>query len=648
MTTNNPLKRGAAGGASDSADAAIYDLLGYNAIAKAGQPVSLTGESLVQVGAIISQLDFDDPLEEEVAEQDEVRKKERKKEDVRLDAEMTGPEFSTPIIELPGKKEINLAKPNARVQPKITTTPPKTPEGEFGTMLQPGGTFTKKPDVTVPEEKGRTYFAAVPGGGGLRLSSVPVRQRSLGEIFTSVKDYLFGDTDDTPTKRLPKEVLDSLEPLRYSAGKFKDTPLKRVMHAVQTPFLKTDGLNYGQIKRAVMPASIQGRLGSAAADGFNLVADTYNYSIAVKNEFNKELDDEFGSLEVEDVNFTSNKSRQDYLKLGFQKKKELYDSFRDYRQGNISYLDYQNKRDSLKSQLNAAAATRNNLTALRKEFQDNKDNYDINASDPEMIDFYNTLDKNPERLSIVSKKGADYVVGQTLGGKPISVPTTAIANGTAGFRLVQKESLDPIVAGAGTAIDNFNKGKEFVKTEYGIGTQDITPDQAKTIGVNYIKNALLQNKEKARSYMSQIGVDYGAYEQFAKNNNFPDDFLTDAATELYEQRIAPFYQQQSQTKRFSTQTKPSRGSAAERTQKQMLTKYNSTGLPTPSNILDYSIDVLGGKDFEVRELDDGTYGIFKQGTEDTLSILDLSKPEQAKKILFNYAGLKPYSLPTKK
>ena len=229
------------------------------------------------------------------------------------------------------------------------------------------------------------------------------------------------------------------------------------------------------------------------------------------------------------------------------------------------------------------------------------------------------------------------------------MPTNAIANGTAGFRLVKKESLDPIISGAGNAIDQFNKGKEYVKTEYGIGTEGVTADKAKEIGINYIKSALVQDKTKARTYMSQIGVDFNAYEQFMEQGNLPDDFLTDAATELYEQRIAPFYQQQTQTTRFATQRQPSRGSAVERTQKQMLSKYNATGLPTASNILDYSIDVLGGKDFEVRPLEDGTYGVFKQGdtNDNTLSILDLNKPEQVKRILFNYGGLKPYSLPTK-
>tara|TARA_E500000075_G_C6990155_1_gene322495 strand:- start:331 stop:2376 length:2046 start_codon:yes stop_codon:yes gene_type:complete len=679
MTKNNPLKRVAASGASDRGDAAIYDLLGYNAIAKAGQPVSLTGESVIQLGALIAQMDFDDPLEEEVAD---------KEDDLRTPTEML--EMFGPKAKLEGsdaldkyleaKKIPALGVLKERPKPTTTTPPPPPPQnqGEFGTLMQPGGSFTKNPSPgTEVEQKGDSGVTPVGAGGGVRLKSLTegsVRTRGPLEIGRAAMDALgrlFGQAAETSkslddrqskinnalqvgiglgssNKRLSDETLSALEGLRYYRGKFKDTPFKRVMHAVQTPFLQTDGLQYGQIRRAVMPEYAKGRLGSAAAEGFNLVADSYNYAQSVKAEYDKDLDDEFGDLEV-DVTFTNDQAREDYLSLALEKKKRLSEGFNSYARGKMSKLEYENLKSSLVSEIQAAAGARNNLTQLRKEFQDNKDNYDINGSDPKITDFYNTLDKNPERLSIKTKEGIDYITGTTLGGKPISVPTNAIANGTAGFRLVQKESLDPIISGAGNAIDQFNKGKEYVKTEYGIGTEGVTADKAKEIGINYIKSALVQDKTKARTYMSQIGVDFNAYEQFMKQGNLPDDFLTDAATELYEQRIAPFYQQQTQTTRFATQRQPSRGSAAERTQKQMLSKYNATGLPTASNILDYSIDVLGGKDFEVRPLEDGTYGVFKQGdtNDNTLSILDLNKPEQAKRILFNYGGLKPYSLPTK-
>ena len=677
MTKNNPLKRIAASGASDRSDAAIYDLLGYNAIAKAGQPVSLTGESVIQLGALIAQMDFDDPLEEEVAEDSSgigIATVGTGEDYTSLDEYKlkTFPPVNTNIFNIPDlvskSKKITTTKPND--PPKPPPSPPQN-QGEFGTLMPelPSRTFTKNPNPgTEVKQKGDSGVTPVGAGGGVRLKGTTegsVRTRSIGEIFSSLSNYFFNEpaNDDkskkinnslqvgiglgSSNKRLSDETLSALEGLRYYKGKFKDTPFKRVMHAVQTPFLQTDGLQYGQIRRAVMPEYAKGRLGSAAAEGFNLVADSYNYAQSVKAEYDKDLDDEFGNLEV-DVTFTNDQAREDYLSLALEKKKRLSEGFNSYARGKMSKLEYENLKSSLVSEIQAAAGARNNLTQLRKEFQDNKDNYDINGSDPKITDFYNTLDKNPERLSIKTKEGIDYITGTTLGGKPISVPTNAIANGTAGFRLVQKESLDPIISGAGNAIDQFNKGKEYVKTEYGIGTEGVTADKAKEIGINYIKSALVQDKTKARTYMSQIGVDFNAYEQFMKQGNLPDDFLTDAATELYEQRIAPFYQQQTQTTRFATQRQPSRGSAVERTQKQMLSKYNATGLPTASNILDYSIDVLGGKDFEVRELEDGTYGVFKQGKPDqTLSILDLNKPEQAKRILFNYGGLKPYSLPTK-
>ena len=682
MAKTTPFKRIAASGASDRGDAAIYDLLGYNAIAKAGQPQSLTGESVIQLGALIAQMDFDDPLEEEVAD---------KEDNLRTPTEMLemfGPKVDPNKLKgydaldkyLEAKKIPALGVLKERPKP-TTTTPPPPPsqnQGEFGTLMQPGGSFTKNPNPgTEVEQKGDSGVTPVGAGGGVRLKGLTegsVRTRGPLEIGRAAMDALgrlFGQAAETSknlddrqrkinnslqvgiglgssNKRLSDETLSALEGLRYYRGKFKDTPFKRVMHAVQTPFLQTDGLQYGQIRRAVMPEYAKGRLGAAAAEGFNLVADSYNYAQSVKAEYDKDLDDEFGDLEV-DVTFTNDKAREDYLSLALEKKKRLSEGFNSYARGKISKLEYENLKSSLVSEIQSAAGARNNLTQLRKEFQENKDNYDINGSDPKMVDFYNTLDKNPERLSIKTKDGIDYITGTTLGGKPISVPTNAIANGTAGFRLVKKESLDPIISGAGNAIDQFNKGKEYVKTEYGIGTEGVTADKAKEIGINYIKSALVQDKTKARTYMSQIGVDFNAYEQFMEQGNLPDDFLTDAATELYEQRIAPFYQQQTQTTRFATQRQPSRGSAVERTQKQMLSKYNATGLPTASNILDYSIDVLGGKDFEVRPLEDGTYGVFKQGdtNDNTLSILDLNKPEQVKRILFNYGGLKPYSLPTK-
>ena len=37
----------------------IHDILNYKDIAEAGQPQNLTGEALVQLGALFTQMDFD-------------------------------------------------------------------------------------------------------------------------------------------------------------------------------------------------------------------------------------------------------------------------------------------------------------------------------------------------------------------------------------------------------------------------------------------------------------------------------------------------------------------------------------------------------------------------------------------------------------
>jgi hypothetical protein len=659
MTKNNPLKRIAASGASDRGDAAIYDLLGYQAIARAGQPQSLTGEALVDIGRGIAQLDFSDPLADEVLEKTE----EEKKEPNLSKLEKTEPNLTAKKIDLGRTNMENVGKSDFKYRDPVKPPPPPPPQnqGKFGTLLaDPArggipGTFTKNPNTGMPvEQKGQTYFTPVGAGGGIRLSSTPgIQTRSLGEIFRSL---FMSSGDNTPNKRLSDDFLTGLEILRYNRKGYKDTPLRRVVHAVSSPFLKTDDLGYNRIRRLTTPDGVKaGGIAGAFAGGFNLVADTYNYNQAVREQYDKELDDEMGDLNVE-ATFVDDNARRDFLELGFEKKKRQAEAFNLYARGKMSSVEYKNIKATLKSELDQVAGTVTALTNLKKEFAEQKGTHDLLASKPNMLDFHNTLEKNPERISIKNIDGIDYAIGTTIGDgkdpktqKEFKVPTSSIANGTAGFRLVAKEDLNPLLAGAGQAIDQFNKGQEYIKTEYGLGIEKMSSEQAKKVAVDYLKVALGQDKNKLRSYLSQIaGIDYNAYEELIKDGKVPDQLLTDVASELYDERMAPLYQQQTQTTRFATQRQPSKGSAAERTQKQMLEKYNATELPTASNILDYSIDVLGGKDFEVRELEDGTYGVFKQGKPDqTLSILDLNKPEQAKRILFNYGGLKPYSLPTK-
>ena len=98
----------------------------------------------------------------------------------------------------------NAVKEQQKEKENITTNtvkdlidPPKSPtyndptDGFPGTLMQEGGTFTQNV-VYKPEEKGKTYFAGVPGGGGIRMSNTkPQPVPSMGDLFQSFKN-LFG------------------------------------------------------------------------------------------------------------------------------------------------------------------------------------------------------------------------------------------------------------------------------------------------------------------------------------------------------------------------------------------------------------------------------------------------------------------------
>ncbi len=123
--------------------------------------------------------------------------------------EVFAPKSAIDLPKGPGKIKFNIepirnpVKDQQKEKENITTNtvkdlidPPESPtyndptDGFPGTLMQPGGTFT--PNVVhKPKEKGKTYFAGVPGGGGVRLSTTPQSVPSMGDLFQAFKN-LFG------------------------------------------------------------------------------------------------------------------------------------------------------------------------------------------------------------------------------------------------------------------------------------------------------------------------------------------------------------------------------------------------------------------------------------------------------------------------
>lgn len=621
----------------------MRDLLKYGLIASAGQPRSLTGEALIGLGALLSQMDFnlgegeeksddieitDEPTEEYLKYKmlgDVDQKAEDEKIQKKYDDAMAFDPNSVQVEDLfqYNESDFGIIPPSKKiVQSKNTTI--QGAENSPHSFL-----FTNTPGFG-PE--GREYKKLISEVKAGKKSAIFARDyiEKRGGVWTGV------DTDySSVLNRLKPEVLKILNNARYKNKGKDDTPLHRIAHVTNSPYLRTDNVDYRQMRQATAP-SYTGEIGKAAVEGYNLVIDKYNYDQAVKADYEEELEDQMGSLNVE-ADFLTDQARQDYLELSMSKKKRLNEAFNSYANGDISKLDYENVKANLVSELQAAAATRTNITNSIKDFIENKGTIDVGASDREMLDFLMTGEKSPERISIKNIDGVDYVTGTTRGGRDFKVPTSKIANGTAGFRVVKRASLAPVISGA---LKNINAYTSSVKTDLGFGVSTPSPEKARQIGIASIRNTLGSNEADLRSIMSQIyGVDHTAYQNFLGSDPAANKsaMLDDAAEHLYDTQVAEKYFPMTKTTKFRTE-KTGSTTAGEREKAQFVKDWNSAALPTTENIISEYTGLLSEK-YRIQELKDGNFGIVK--TDDPkagIKKIDMSKsPSDIKQQLLDFA-----------
>ena len=642
----------------------MKDLLKYGLIASAGQPRNLTGEGVVALGALFTQMDFGLGSEEEelinnegsLTERLQLQKDSQDKDGNKLENLNKADLFSQDIFAHKGSE--NLGK-GIELPAKKIAPPPKDPQEvdknqthamsyedflygpgphlrDFGPTGIP--TYTPLPVSAYAEEKPMFDFQNSPA------------MQALRGMGASVQNFFAGGKYDTGgPPRLKPEILENLEKLRYKNKGKDDTPLFRAAHVAKSAFVRTDNIDYRQMKQATAPG-YTGEIGKAAAEGYNLVIDKYNYDQAVKADYEEELDDQMGSLNVP-ADFISDEARENYLALASGKKKQLGEAFNDWSNGKISKLDYDNKHASLTSEIKMAAAARTNVTNAIKDFMEHKGLYDIEASDSEMVDFFMTGEKSPEKISIKNIDGVDYITGTTRGGKdgalgrPFRVPTSKIANGTAGFRLVKKANLAPVIS---SALKNISAYTTSTKTDLGFGTSTPNIEKAKEIGIASIKSSLGANEGDLRSIMAQVyGVDHTAYQNFLGGdaNANKNEMLSDAAEYLYDTQVADKYFPQTKTTKFTTQQRGVSLTAGERKIAQIKAELDNMSMPTTANIDNYMtlLELNKGEAYQVKD-NKLIIGDVKAGT--AIRTIDLSNPTLAKSQIANLAGVLGYSGPT--
>jgi len=629
----------------------MKDLLKYGLIASAGQPRSLTGEALIGLGALLSQMDFNLGEDEEKQLIDESPQdfnyvKGDEKEGV-TDVEALTNQLKG------GFREFQLSKANnaGKVIQNDLPNPPPPPPIDPPPLIDPfvptkntGRDAVTSADFSIENILGyNPNYSFTPLTTGeddqifnLKNSGFSQTLKGIGNFFSG-----FGQGDKYYTSglnRLKPEVLQVLDDARYKNKGKDDTPLHRVAHITKSPYLRTDNVDYRQMRQATAPG-YTGEIGKAAVEGYNLVIDKYNYDQAVKADYEEEIEDQMGSLNVE-ADFLTDQARQDYLELSMGKKKRLNEAFNSYANGDISKLDYENVKASLVSELQAAAATRTNITNSIKDFIENKGTIDVGASDREMLDFLMTGEKSPERISIKNIDGVDYVTGTTRGGRDFQVPTSKIANGTAGFRVVKKANLAPTISGA---LKNINAYTSSVKTDLGFGVSTPSPEKARQIGVASIRNSLGANEADLRSVMSQIyGVDHTAYQNFLGSDPTANKsaMLDDAAEHLYDTQVAEKYFPMTKTTKFTTE-RTGGTTAGERKTAKIKTDLDRLPLPNTGNIDTYMtlLELNKGETYQVK---DNKLIIGDVKSKTALRTIDLSNPSLAKSQIANLAGVLGY------
>jgi len=635
----------------------MKDLLKYGLIASAGQPRSLTGEALIGLGALLSQMDFKLSKDEEVEGDpnavisSENLGGEKKSLIQEKDYSNLGKEFGSMaqliMPNLLGKGSQQVIEDE---EPVIQDSDSDEDESE--------DTFINLEEIK--QEARDRVIKDTTGRGTSSISSMGLNTESqkfdefLQQLDSSDKknfdvqsvmdiinqqaliDKTFGRT---PNNRLKPEVLQILDGARYKNKGKDDTPLHRVAHITKSPYLRTDNVDYRQMRQATAPG-YTGEIGKAAIEGYNLVIDKYNYDQAVKADYEEEVEDQMGSLNVE-ADFLTDQARQDYLELSMGKKKRLNEAFNSYANGDISKLDYENVKASLVSELQSAAATRTNITNSIKDFIENKGTIDTEASDPEMLDFLMTGEKSPERISIKNIDGIDYVTGTTRGGRDFKIPTSKIANGTAGFRVVKKASLAPVISGA---LKNINAYTSTVKTDLGFGVSTPNAKKARDIGIASIRTNLGSNEADLRSIMAQIyGVNHTAYQNFLGSDPAANKsaMLDDAAEYLYDTQVAEKYFPMTKTTKFTTE-RTGGTTAGEREVAQTKANFNKLGTITQGN---YQKFLTAVPDFRSKYRTIGPKdGVLQVGDlkGNLLVTIDFSNPEQAKTDLASLAGVAGY------
>ena len=616
----------------------IASLLDFEAIGRASNPnrdtgSDLFGRSLIHLGAVMSQLDEDEKpaVKEEEKKQlteEEVKEKFRKLPQVILETPDPKLQYRAKLPTLTPEKErpINNDPPVDPKQPALTgdlpidiVTPTETTSGSgLGTYDyneqsytgtgSDGGQLgsTSRTRRKVEAGKVNNTQGEIANQRAEEFSVLDYARRGYNKVMSMFQRQKDGFDDDNPIKRLALEQPETFEKfkgLMYKRKHAGESPLRKIAHIYNSPFTRTDqtpdmeGVDYRYMQRATMPEYAKQGFGSAAAEGFNLAIDRQNYKRAAQESYDRELEDEMGELVIDYDPSAGENFNKDRLEALSGWKSEYANMKAQYARGEITNAELKAGLQSFKDQAAQFKAAQDTLGQLRQQFMEGKGTHDIAASKPEMVDFYNTLEHNPDSFTVKNIDGVQHLVGTTEGGKEVKVPVSKVANGQAGFKLVQK--VNPL-----TYVDAGNKVAstyiEEYATKYGIGKGNVSAEQIRPRMEQYFYTVIGDDVNKLRSLAAAQGLDYDGFEQLVNatgdakkenmqliKNDIVQDLMQDFEATYFPKSVTTKYDPNKTGIMPANATKEGAVDKRARTDTQKyLSEYNNLGEITEENVGD--------------------------------------------------------------
>ena len=664
----------------------IHNFLRYDQIAQAGAPQNLLGEAIYGIGSGIAQMFEDEfkPEKKDIPAQVDEELEQTLKED--------GEVYDTPTFGAPDEELIMPDVAEEELDEIVINKVDETPK-------KPQNTIIKDPEPTSdPEPKGgnrlkylsqNVYTDEVyklpegydPGleqvtfqdiGRGIKsffsgsetnatnqilnnfkLGKFTKEQtraynnfRKTGELDTSLLRLV----DSGPLKRLKDSGADDktanaiLNTLQQFAYPYKnteyDSPLRRIAHAANSPFLKTDSLKYREMRAMTYDPSKRGSIETAFQEAFNVQIDKFNYGQKVKADFEKEVGDEVGSLVV-DVDNVDDLWKRSILDTSQRMKSQLYNDYIDYINGDMDKAAYESKKLGYQAEINELSAANKKLQEGDKAFFENKHLIDPDASDKNVLDFHNTRQLAPENIQIkTAENGVKYYVGKTINGKDFQLPVRQIANGTSGMNLVMKANLAPDIT---KIVGGMKKIKEQEILKGGYAMANIPADDPRM--QDFAKSqlmAVLNDENVLRSAAATYGdLNSVAYSETIKDGDDRQALREDLVDQIYNEVVVPQYIPERKQTVGTTRSRGGSMTAKEREMARIKANFDRMGNITEANYQSFLNQVPGFQGKYKAKIDDNVLLIAdKKGN--VTSKIDLSNPALAKSALANLAGISGY------